>query len=65
MISWDDVATDFEKTNNEFKEKFSTTDGLFMRKKENKTQLFFMEFKNINYSNIEDRQMSLFHLKNI
>lgn len=64
MISWDDVATYFNETNDEFKEKFSTADGLFMREKENKTQLFFMEFKNMDYSKIEDRQMSLFHLKN-
>lgn len=64
MISWDDVATYFNETNDEFKDKFSTADGLFMRKKENKTQLFFFEFKNNDYSNVEDRQMSLFHLKN-
>lgn len=63
MISWDDVATYFNETNDEFEDKFSTADGLFMRKKEDKTQLFFMEFKNIDYSNDEDRQMSLFHLK--
>ena len=64
MISWDDVATCFNETNEEFKDEFSTADGLFIRKKENKTQLFFIEFKNIDYSNVEDRQMSLFHLKN-
>ena len=64
MISWDDVATYFNETNDEFEDKFSTADGLFMRKKENKTQLYFFEFKNNDYSNIEDRQMSLFHLKN-
>lgn len=64
MISWDDVAIYFNETNEDFDEKFSTADGLFIHKKENKTQLFFMEFKNIDYSNVEDRQMSLFHLKN-
>lgn len=63
MISWDDVATYFNETNDEFEDKFSTADGLFIRKKEDKTQIYFMEFKNINYSNVEDRQMSLFHLK--
>lgn len=64
MISLDDAATYFNETNDEFKDKFSTADGLFMHKKENKTQLFFIEFKNNDYSNVEDRQMSLFHLKN-
>ena len=33
MISWDDVATYFNKTNDEFEDKFSTADGLFIRKK--------------------------------
>lgn len=63
MISWDDVASYFKEKNDEYNEKFSTADGLFIHKNENKTQLFFMEFKNIDYSNVEDRQMSLFHLK--
>ena len=47
MISWDDVATYFNETNDEFEDKFSTADGLFIRKKEDKTQIYFMEFKNI------------------
>ena len=62
MISWDDVADDFLKFNNEFNEKFSSADALYILEKEDKIQLFFFEFKNINYSNIEDRQLSKFHL---
>lgn len=62
MISWDDVAEDFLKFNNEFNEKFSSADALYILEKEDKIQLFFFEFKNIDYSNIEDRQMSKFHL---
>ena len=62
MISWDDVAEDFLKFNNEFNEKFSSADALYILEKEDKIQLFFFEFKNINYSNIEDSQMSKFHL---
>ena len=64
MISWDDVASDFHKTNDEFREKFSTSDGLVIIEKENKTQLFFIEFKNMDYSKKEDRQMRLHNLKN-
>lgn len=62
MISWDDVAEDFLKVNNEFNEKFSSADALYILEKEDKVQLFFFEFKNINYSSIEDSQMSKFHL---
>lgn len=64
MISWDDVATYFHENNDEFKHKFSSADGLYILEKDNKTQLFFFEFKNIDYSNDKDRQMSLYHLKN-
>lgn len=62
MISLDDIAEDFLKSNNEFNEKFSTADALYILKKHDKTQLFFFEFKNINYSNKEDEQLSKFHL---
>ena len=63
MISFDDVAKYFNKANNEFKEEFSSADGLIIIEKENKEKVFFFEFKNIDYSDNEDRQMSLFHLK--
>lgn len=63
MISWDDVATFFNKVNNEFKGEFSTADALYIIEKENKDQLFFFEFKNINFSKVPDRQRSLFQLK--
>ena len=62
MISWDDVAEDFLKTNNEFNEKFSSADALYILEKDDKVQLFFFEFKKLNYSNLEDRQMSKFYL---
>lgn len=62
MISLDDVAEDFLKFDKEFTEKFSSADALYILEKEDKIQLFFFEFKKINYSNIEDRQMSKFHL---
>lgn len=64
MISWDDAAEYFNKINDEFREEFSTADGLYIIEKENKNQLFFFEFKNINFSEKSDRQMGLFHLKN-
>ena len=63
MIHWDDVATHFYENNNEFREKFSSADGLVIIEKEDKDQLFFFEFKNIDYSKEEDRQMAVFHLK--
>lgn len=63
MISLDDVATHFNKINDDFREEFSTADGLLILEKENKTQLLFFEFKNIDYSNKSDRQMSVFYLK--
>ena len=62
MISWDDVAEDFLKFNNDFNEKFSSADALYILEKEDKVQLFFFEFKNINYSNIKNRQVNKFHL---
>ena len=64
MICWDDVATYFNETNDEFNGEFSSADGLYILEKDDKTQLFFFEFKNINYSDDADRQMSIFHLKN-
>lgn len=63
MISFDDVAKDFNERNNQFNGKFSSADGLIIIKKENTNQIFFFEFKNIDYSNKEDRQLSIFHLK--
>lgn len=64
MICWDDVATYFNESNDEFKGEFSSADGLYILEKEDNLQLFFFEFKNVNYSDDEDRQMSRFHLKN-
>lgn len=64
MISWDDVAKYFNTTTKEFRGQFSSADGLYIIEKENKTQLFFFEFKNIDYSNNKDSQISIFHLKN-
>lgn len=63
MISFDDVAKDFNERNNQFNGKFSSADGLIIIKKENTNQIFFFEFKNIDYSNKEDRQLGIFHLK--
>ena len=63
-ISWDDVAKYFNTTTKEFRGQFSSADGLYIIEKENKTQLFFFEFKNIDYSNNKDSQISIFHLKN-
>ena len=63
MISFDGVAKDFNERNDQFNGKFSSADGLIIIKKENTNQIFFFEFKNIDYSNKEDRQMSIFHLK--
>ena len=62
MISWDDAADEFHKTNSEFKEKFSTADGLIIIEKEDKNQLFFFEFKNLDYSNEKDKQMAKYRL---
>ena len=62
MISWDDVAEDFLNINDDFNNKFSSADALYILEKEDKVQLFFFEFKNIDYSNPEDYQMSKFHL---
>ena len=62
MISWDDVAEDFLNYNNDFNDKFSSVDALYILEKEDKVQLFFFEFKNVNYSIPEDYQMSKFHL---
>ena len=64
MISWDDVAEDFLKFNEDFDEKFASADALYILEKEDKIQLFFFEFKNMNYSTIEDSQLSKFHLNN-
>lgn len=63
MISWDDVAKDFEEKNNEYDGRFATADGLYILEKEENMQLFFFEFRNIDYSNKEDYEMSKFHLK--
>ena len=62
MISLDDVADDFNKFNNDFTDKFSSADALYILEKEDKIQLFFFEFKNLDYSLIKDRQMSKFYL---
>ena len=62
MISFDDVAEEFNKRDEEFNGKFSSADGLLIIEKENKNQIFFFEFKNIDYSNDEDRQMSIYYL---
>lgn len=62
MISWDDAANEFHETNSEFKEMFSTADGLIIIEKEDKNQLFFFEFKNLDYSNEKDKQMAKYHL---
>ena len=64
MISLDDVADDFNKFNEDFTEKFSSADILYILEKEDKIQLFFFEFKNQDYSYIEDRQLSKFYLNN-
>lgn len=64
MISFDDVAKDFYERNNEFNGKFSSADGLIIIEKENKNQIFFFEFKNIDYSDEKDRQMGIYYLNN-
>ncbi|SDA68659.1 hypothetical protein [Methanobrevibacter millerae] len=62
MISFDDVAEDFNNRNKEFNGEFASADGLLIIEKENKNRIFFFEFKNIDYSKDEDRQMSIYYL---
>ena len=63
MICWDDAAKEFNKNNKEFVEEFSTADGLSIIEKEKNTQIFFFEFKNLDYSTKKDKQMAIFYLK--
>lgn len=65
MISLDDMAKKLKVFNKEFKEDFATADALHVVFKNNKIKLFFIEFKNIDFSIKEERLKEKYQLKDL
>lgn len=63
LIKYDDVATYFNEKYDDFEDKFTSADALYISRNNNEFKLFFIEFKNIDYSDEKDKLMNKYRLK--
>ena len=65
MISLDDMSKDLKNFNRDFKQQFATADALHVIIKNDKIKLYFIEFKNKDFSKIKERLQEKESLKDL